>query len=377
MTTKAKTWNNVPFKTWSYQKQTHMKHKVFGYYLPMWLNILGKWNGNLNYIDGFGGIGAYHTEEDVKKNEYISNYFGSPIISVKAINELRNQKKIRKANILVIDDSEENLDNIKTILEYICPNYEEKIDYVPGKFDDIINVFLDKVKNLAPTFFLLDPFGYSGIKLDTLKRIMNREKTEILLNLMYNSLQRWITHPDPKINRIYDEYFGGDEWRKCKDKHLLEKEESFTRIFRNKCKKFASFVYPFRLRFPNKNMTYYYLVHLTQHYLGCAKMKESFAKFNYGEVEYSGESCQKSLFDPLEKQQEAERFGENLVIRYKGQKLDYLQLISEWIDEVDLLESQIKQVLVSLEQRKKIIVEPFRGRKRTTGFEREDKISFL
>ena len=70
-------WNNVPFKTWEYQKQTEMKHRVFSYYLPIWFQILGKRNKNLNYIDGFGGIGAYHKGKDIKEKKYISNCFGS------------------------------------------------------------------------------------------------------------------------------------------------------------------------------------------------------------------------------------------------------------------------------------------------------------
>ncbi|MBU4421491.1 hypothetical protein KKB41_00825, partial [Patescibacteria group bacterium] len=79
---KPKKWDDVPFETWKYEKQTEMKHKIFSYYLPLWLRIVGRYEKRLNYIDGFGGLGAYHTEEDIKEEKYISNNFGSPIISI-------------------------------------------------------------------------------------------------------------------------------------------------------------------------------------------------------------------------------------------------------------------------------------------------------
>ena len=48
----------LPFKTWEYKEQTKIKHLVFADYFDRWVKILGKYNP-LNYIDGFGGIGAY------------------------------------------------------------------------------------------------------------------------------------------------------------------------------------------------------------------------------------------------------------------------------------------------------------------------------
>ncbi|MCK4735625.1 MAG: hypothetical protein KAT65_24435, partial [Methanophagales archaeon] len=63
----------LPFKTWPYEEQTKMKHKVFSDYFDKWIKIVGS-RSKLNYIDGFGGCGAYKD-----KNGEI--YFGSPILA--------------------------------------------------------------------------------------------------------------------------------------------------------------------------------------------------------------------------------------------------------------------------------------------------------
>jgi three-Cys-motif partner protein len=389
-----KEWDNVPYKTWEYAKQTEIKHKIFSDYLPLWLQILGKYNEKLNYIDGFGGIGAYHNSNDIKRGNYISDNFGSPIISIQAILNLKKENKIKNCNVCIIDESEKNLDNIKSILQFKKINISQ-FEFKSGDFDTIINNFLDSLGTkhvLLPTFFLLDPFGISGIKLNTLKRIMSQPRAEILLNFMYNSLQRWISHPDKKIQAIYDEYFGGDVWRNCKNKKTSEKESELVKIFRDKCKKFCKckYVYPFKLSFPDKKKTYYYLFHLTNHWIGCARMKDSVVK-NAGSLEYPGERQQNNLFDVLPAHKKidncpkcfsSEKLNYNdcakCFEKILPQKIKYVEILKLIIDVVPLTEQRIKQVLQELELNKKIVVTPSPSRKgkRRKGFEDDDIVVF-
>lgn len=70
----------MPFETRPYEDQTKMKHQVFADYFDKWVKIVGKYHNKLNYIDGFGGIGAYKGKDG--KIDY-----GSPIIAAKIIKE--------------------------------------------------------------------------------------------------------------------------------------------------------------------------------------------------------------------------------------------------------------------------------------------------
>lgn len=370
---KPKSWPNVPFKTWQYQGQTEMKHRVFSYYLPIWLHILGSYSNNLNYVDGFGGIGAYHTDKDVK--EYHSNSFGSPILSISKISELENKGTIKKANTIIIDEDGNNLENLKKILEYKNLDTKGKILFIKGDFDREINSILDQIDKLAPTFFLIDPFGIK-IKIATLERIMSRPHTEILLNFMYNALQRFIDHPNPQINTIYDDYFGDNSWRKAKGKYLKERENELINTFKINCKKFSNFVYPYRLCFPDQKKTYYYLFHLTKHRKGCCLMKESFARFNGGKDEYLGKMFQSTLFDEINEKEKRENFIKKIDLHYKNKTVKYSDILDDWIDNTDLLEQEIKKLL-QFQEKKLFTVEPFKGRKRRGGIEENDKLVFI
>jgi len=386
-----KKWQNVPFHTWEYEPQTEMKHKVLKYYLPIWAKILGKWNNGLKYIDGFGGIGAYHTKEDLKSKNYSSNNFGSPIFSMKTITELKENNTINYANAIIIDKEKSNLENIKIICANL--NINLNVEYIEGDFDKIINNILDDLNGKQfPTFFLIDPFGFS-IKLNTIKRIMTFDKTEVVINFMYNSIGRYLNHPNQNINKIYDELFGATDWRKYADKAGKEKELALVNLFRDQCKKFAKFVYPFKLNFPERNRPYYYLFHLTNHHLGCKLMKESFAKNNKGEFEYKGNKKQQlSIFDSLkkhetsawsnlcskcfiqknEKNKSCEKCLNSL---FDGQSITYKEFLEQVVDGLPFTEKEIKNMLNDFENKKVVKINSDRNRR--TGIEEVDTISFI
>lgn len=375
----SKSWDNVPFKTWEYEEQTKMKHKVLSYYFPQWLQILGRWNKGLNYVDGFGGIGAYHIKEDIDAGKYLSNNFGSPVVATLQIKRLVENGKIGKASIIIIDEDKENIKNLKEVLKYNKVSVEN-IEFIEGSFDKEINRTLDsfekELKSLAPTFFLIDPFGFSQVKMETIARILKQPKSEIIINFMYNAIQRWVSHSKLQIH--YDNLFGCKEWKNYIGKRTDEKERYLVDLFRKQCKEYgkAKFAYPFRLSFPDKDMPYYYLFHLTQHRKGCSLMKDSFAKFNLGNLEYKGNGFkQESLFGPLEKSQKREVFVDNLLNKFKSRKIYYGGLLNSVIDECDFLESGIKKILQELEKSGIIKIDG-NGRARKNGINYSDIIIF-
>ena len=377
----SKSWNNVSFKTWEYEEQTKMKHKVLSYYFPQWLQILGKWNKSLNYIDGFGGIGAYHIKKDIEANKYLSNNFGSPVVAILQINKLMEKGRVSKIGIVVVDENKENIKNLKEVFKYNKVAIED-IEFIEGNFDQEINRILDsfekKLKSLAPTFFLIDPFGFSQVKMETIARILKQPKSEIVVNFMYNAIQRWVSHPNPKLQIHYDNLFGCKDWKNYIGKRTDEKERYLIGLFKKQCKEYgkAKFVYPFRLSFPNKDMPYYYFFHLCNHRLGCIRFKDSFAKFNIGDLEYKGNGFkQESLFKPLEKNQKREIFVDHLLNKFKGKKISYGSLLDLFIDECDFLENGIKKILQELEKSGIIEIDG-NGRRRKDGINDSDIIIF-
>jgi len=354
----------LPFETWNYEGQTKAKHEVFNDYIDKWIKIVGAYN-KLNYIDGFGGIGAY-------KDTNGKMYYGSPVLVAKTIQKITS--KLRRAvNILIIDEKKQNLDNIKKIFQYEKINIEPI--FINSDFDKTINDILDNAQNIAPTFIFVDPFGFK-IKIKTIERIMKINKSEVFLNFMFTRINQFLS--DPKMENTFNELFGDCNWKECKKLKGIKREKRLIECYRDQLKKFSKYVYYFKLEFPTKRKTYYYLFHLTNYFKGCAIMKSSFAKFHCGRIEYRGlRDSQMELFDSRNiKVNDAIDF---LKKTYKGQQKSFQQILEEQIDEVEFLESHLRNAIKEMENKDLIIsrIPPkTKTGKNRTGLDYQDVIIF-
>ena len=338
--------DRLPFETWDYKKQTRMKHLVFADYFDKWVKILGKYNP-LNYIDGFGGIGAYREGDEIK--------WGSPILAIQTIvkNNITLKRNPEKIKVVIIDEKKGNLENIKNVLKYLKLKIEPT--FINEDFDKAINKILDSTPNLAPTFFLIDPFGFK-IKISTLEKIMQIRKSEILVTFMYNGINRNLSSED--ADKVLNNLFGCTDWKEAGNLPKEEKEEELVRLYREQIKKFCKFVCYYRLSFPDMARTYYYLFHLTNHPKGCSIMKSCFAKFNFGRVEYKGKAqYQQTLFE--QKEIKTDQLKKELLNIYKNKEKLYLEIIEELIDETPYLESEISNAIKKLEKKEKIKIKRF------------------
>jgi three-Cys-motif partner protein len=71
---------------------------------------------------------------------------------------------------------------------------------------------LDEQKSrLAPTFAFIDPFGFSGMPLDLICRLLSFNKCEVFLNFMYDWVTRFVDNPEQQDN--FKRLFGTDAYR--------------------------------------------------------------------------------------------------------------------------------------------------------------------
>jgi three-Cys-motif partner protein len=330
----------LPFNTWPYEEQTELKHKVFSDYFDKWVKILGS-HYKLNYMDCFAGCGAYHKKDTI--------FYGSPVLAAEVI-----KKNSKTATLVLIDQKKKNLDNLKKIFEYKGLT-DLKILFVHQDFDKTINEILDQKLDLAPTFFLIDPFGFK-INYSTLKRMMEIDKSEILLTFMYNAVNRFLSKKN--IERTATNLFGTGEWKSLLQLKGQERESGIRGLYKKQLEQIAKFVYAYKLEFPEKKRTYYYLFHLTNHWKGCSIMKSCFAKYAHGRSEYLGKrSSQTKLFET--EASKIAKVKEVFLKKYEGRRKSFLEVVKENIASTDYLESEFTEALKELEKENIVYIERF------------------
>lgn len=190
---------------WQLEPHTRAKHQILRRYLAAWFPIMGKFNKRIVFIDGFAGPGAYANGED-----------GSPIVALNTATQHSNPLW-RELVIVFIEGDHERYVHLKGKLdEYQLPA-TVKVIHNEGRFDEHMTSILSALEGdrsrMAPTFAFIDPFGFSHTPMSVIKRIMRNDKCEVFITFMYEEINRFITHPDPRIGAHYDELFGTTAWR--------------------------------------------------------------------------------------------------------------------------------------------------------------------
>ena len=170
---------------WVIKEQTKVKHELLKQYIDPWMIILfnnqAKYKKQelLLYFDGFSGPGVYYTD-----NKRRITCAGSPIIVAGIANKHIMDKPSRKVTIFCIDNDKPCVDMLRQELSKLNL-YHQRWEVHHSKFDEKIHEILDEIENSflydQPMFFFIDPFGYTGYPMDTLKRVIKYPRVERIL----------------------------------------------------------------------------------------------------------------------------------------------------------------------------------------------------
>jgi hypothetical protein len=129
---------------------------------------------------------------------------------------------------------------------------------------------------MAPTFALIDPFGFAGIPYTLVKRLLQKNRCEVLVTFMVDSINRWLTHPDDTIRAHITETFGTEEAVKIAFGGG-DRADALKNLYQYQLQQVARFVRYFEMR-DRDNRVVYYLFFASNNPLGHLKMKEAMWK---------------------------------------------------------------------------------------------------
>ena len=259
----------VPKDTiWPIEPHTSAKHQILRKYLDAWLPILGAYNKRIVYVDGFAGPGRYTGGEP-----------GSPIVALEAARTHQAQLPSELIFLLIEKDTDRADHLMGEIAKLLLPP-SFKVQVERGTFADKLGKMLDDLDStsskIAPTFALIDPFGFSGIPYALIQRLLSNNKCEVLVTVMVDSINRWLEHPDENIKGHIVETFGTDEAIKIAE-GSGDRVTELKNLYHRQLNKAAKFVRYFEMRDRDGRLVYY-LFFASNNSLGHLKMKEAMWK---------------------------------------------------------------------------------------------------
>jgi three-Cys-motif partner protein len=254
---------------WKYTEHARVKHEIQHRYLGAWLAILGYKMSPLVLFDGFAGRGRYTGGEP-----------GSPLLFWGRAVEAVDAERPKEVEIECIELDQDNFEQLSTKIAGLS-HPRVSIAARQGYFAEEASRKADELaaRNWTPpAFWTADPFGFRGVPLEVVRKLMATERWEVMLTFMVRDMRRFLAQDN--FQAPLDEFFGGEAWRDCLQLDPGEDREqklllTYSKVIREGIADYAT---PFRVFEDDRTQTLYYLIHLTNSPLGMRKMKEAMVK---------------------------------------------------------------------------------------------------
>jgi three-Cys-motif partner protein len=313
---------------------------------------------HLIYVDGFAGPGEYWTTE-----EHTEKVDGSPIVVGKIANQL--MKAGRKLDIIAFDTDRRTVDSLDQLLKSINTNQQawevRHGDFLTGA-KGLMNQLAARFGRDYPTFFFIDPFGYSGFPMKLLAEILRHERTEVFITLMTYDIVRFIGKPDSTEKMV--ELFGTESYRDYTRCNTPEERVNFiTTLYRSQLLGMAKakHVIGFRINTPGQEgRARYFLFHASTNITALKEMKNAMERTSDREFKFEaigvGEGDQLDLFVATpEAQIKAALLGR--IEKPPVRSIPYLELENWGYERTSGVARHIKVALVELEKEGKVKID--------------------
>lgn len=222
---------------YSGREQTLAKHFILEKYLQsLAFKLLLGGYPTLTYVDGFSGPWESRTDD------YSDTSFMIAIRVLKdAQAQLRAQGKSRTIRCFFVEEKSKPYAQLHAaVLQHHDPANGFYVHTFLGKFEDAIDEIM-KVVGASFALTFIDPTGWTGYEFDRIRRIMQHQPGEVLLNYMFDFINRFTAWDDPKITASFDGILGKD-WKNRLDPGL-PRHEAVQVLFADEFRKAGKFEY--------------------------------------------------------------------------------------------------------------------------------------
>jgi three-Cys-motif partner protein len=192
------------------KEQTYLKHFFLEKYLETVAFHIGYSQSEFVYVDCFSG--PWQPEHEDLADTSIR-------VSLGKLNYVRNvlagREKYPTIRAIFIEKDATAFGALRQILEQHHGSVQTAA--LPGAFEDNIRGILVEIgKTFA--FCFIDPTGWTGLSMDRLQPLLLHRPGEVMINFMYDFVNRFLNSRDPTTETSLDRFFGTKIWRKLRDR---------------------------------------------------------------------------------------------------------------------------------------------------------------
>lgn len=350
------------------KEQSLIKARIVEKYFWVWSKVIiatvkrRSSQPKIAYIDLFAGPGRY---ED-----------GSKSTPIKVLEKAIAVPDLRNMLVSLFNDADsKNVNSLQQAINSISGI--EKLKYRPQVLnneigENIVKMFEDR--NLVPTLFFVDPWGYKGLSLKLINSVVKNWGCDCIFFFNYNRINMGLANSsvEEHMNALFGQERANQLRKRLKPLKSQERELTIVEEICEALREMGGeYVLPFRFKHESGNRTSHHLIFVSKHIKGYEIMKDIMAKESSDQAqgvpsfEYNPATLQQPLlFDLYRPLDELESM---LLDVFSGQTLTMKEIYDRHHVGRRYINKNYKTVLSNLEAKGKIIVQSPPEKKRRQG----------
>ena len=358
------------------KEQSLIKARIVKKYFWVWARIIiptvkkrSPLNPRIAYIDLFAGAGRYKD--------------GSKSTPIEVLETAIKDENPDMRNMLVSVFNDADTKNVNSLQQAIdsIPGVEN-LKYRPQIFnhevgDNIVKTFEEK--DLVPTLFFVDPWGYKGLSLQLINSVVKNWGCDCIFFFNYNRINMGLSNDAVKahMNALFGEERADQVREKLKALGSQERELTVVEAICEALQEMGGqYVLPFRFIHENGNRTSHHLIFVSKHVKGYEVMKDIMAKESSEEMqgvpsfEYNPATLQQPLLFALTRP--LDELEDTLLNTFAGRCMTMKKIYDHHHVGTPYIEKNYKTALGNLESKSKITAKPPANKRQ----KRNGKITF-
>jgi three-Cys-motif partner protein len=311
------------------REQTYLKHFFLERYLERVAYIIGYSSDEFVYVDGFSG--PWKSEDE----QFEDTSFMIALQKLRNVREnLGKAGKYPRIRCLFIEKEPSACRE----LELATQGYPRaEVEVLNGEFEALIPEILRFIGSSFSLVFI-DPTGWTGFGLQQIAPILKHNRGEVIVNFMFDYINRFLEHPTPAIARQMDALFGGPGWESVVQASQ-RREDAIIGLYRERMREVGAykFVTSTRILKPTAERSYFYLVSGTRHLKGLCEFSNVEKKFVVEQESVRSTAMQRSRI---------EKTGQNELFAASGSIDDTLDFNAERAAQLAIATARIHQVIL-------------------------------
>lgn len=248
------------------REQTYLKHFFLERYLERVAYNIGSFASDFVYVDGFSG--PWQSQDESLQDTSFMIAIGKLRTVQSGLSRVGRAPKIRCLFIEKDPIAYSALENaVKTITDIECKPLR-------GEFETLIPQ-IESIIGRAFSLIFIDPKGWTGFGLKRIEPLLRHHPGEVIVNFMFDHINRFLENPSQELAPSFDELFGGPGWDFAVQA-ASRREEAIIGLYCSRMRTIGSFshVTSTRILNPTMDRTYFYLIYATRHPKGLIEFRK-------------------------------------------------------------------------------------------------------